>query len=324
PQLLSVEGARPVAAAWGVAVLLALALWTIARRGDAKATDLRAVALGEEAPALIRALCVMHAVRRTPRRLSAFHEEISAEPSLARRLQAIREAANIAPTTLGAPVVLSSPDLKRVVVLDGARAQWLEGVSARVPRDPMAVVSSANSIRSLTYRELTDLRLMTSLRGAVWLVATHRAGRSWRVAIRPEDVDAAQAALDVIDQRLAPEHTFTRRRAGLLVLCAAAAAGIAWAQVGVSPVIILAALVIARPRRSPTWMVALLLLVWALQDAAAPGTAAPPLVRTFSAVILAVGVLAFVFGPAARRRAELRPNARKAAVVAAALIAPAG
>jgi Peptidase family M48 len=323
-QILSAESARLAAAAWGFAVLLALTLWTIARRGDEKATDLRAVTLRGDASALIRALCLVHAVRRIPRRLSALHEEMSAEPSLARRLQAIREAANIAPATLSAPVVLSSPDLERVVILGGGRAQWLDGVSARAPRDPVAVLSSADSIRSLTYRELTDLRLETGLRGAVWLVATHRSGRSWRVAIRPEDVDAAQAALDVIDERLAPHETFTRRRAALLVLWAAAAAGIAWAQVGVSPVIILAAIVIARPRRSPTWMLALLMLVWGLQDAAAPKIAAPPLVRTLSVAIMAIGGLAFAFGPAARRRAELRPSGREAAVVAAALIAPAG
>ena len=320
--LLSAEGARLAAAAWGVAVLLALALWTLARRGDEKATDLRALALRGDAPALMRALCLVHAVRRIPRRLSAFHEEMSTAPSLARRLQAIREAANIAPATLSAPVVLSSPDLGRVVILGGGRAQWLEGVSARAPRDPLAVLSSADSIRSLPYRELTDLRVVTGLRGAVWLVATHRSGRSWRVAIRPEDVDAAQAALDVIDERLAPEQTFTRRRAGLLVLWAAAAAGIAWARVGVSPVIILAALVIARPRRSPAWIVALLMLVWSLQDGAAP--AAPPLVRAVSAAIMGIGGLAFVFGPVARRRAELRPSAREAALVASALIATAG
>ena len=323
-QLLSAERASVAATAWGLALLLASALWTVAQRGDEKATDLRAVTLGGDAPALLRALSLVHAVRRIPRRLSAFHEELSTEPSLARRLQGIRQAASIDAATLGAPAVLSSPDLERVVILGAGRAQWLEGVSARAPRELEALLSSADSIRSLPYRELTDLRLVTSLRGAVWLVATHRSGRSWRVAIRVEDVDAAQAALDVIDERLATEPTCTRRRAGLLVACAAAAAAIAWAQVGVSPVIVLAAIAIVRPRRSPAWIVALLLLVWAIEAGTVPRSAAPPLVRTLSAGIMALGGLAFVFGPAARRRAELRPSARQAALVAAALITLAG
>ena len=323
-QLLSTHSASVAATAWGVAVLLALVLSAIAQRGDERATDLRAVTLGGDAPALIRALCLVHALRRIPRRLSAFHEEMSTQPSLARRLQAIREAANIDAATLSAPAVLSSPDLERVVILGAGRAQWLEGVSARVPRDPESVLASADSIRSLPYRELTDLRLVTGLRGGVSLVATHRSGRSWRVAIRPEDADAAQAALDVIDERLATEPAFTRRRAALLVLCAGAAAAIAWAQVGVSPVIILAAIAVARPRRSPAWIVALLMLVWAIEAGTAPRSAAPLLVRTLSAAIMAVGGLAFVFGPAARRRAELRPNSRQATLVAGALIGLAG
>jgi hypothetical protein len=308
------------AALWGCAVLVALAIWMVGRGGDGRVSDLRASALSADASALVRALTVVHALRRIPRRLSPFSEETSVHPSLARRLQAIREAAGIAPATLAAPVVLSSPDLDRVVILDAERAQWLEGVSPRVAREPEAVRTSADAMRSLAYRQLTDLRLVTGVRGATWLKATHRSGRSWHTPIRGHDVTTAQAALDVVDERLAAEPIATRRRVALLVLFAAAAAACAWAQVGVSPVVVLAAIVISHPRRSPGWLAGLLILVWGLQTVATPEVAIPPLVGMLTAAVMAVGAMAFVIGPAARRRAALRPTPRETTVVAGALV----
>ena len=315
---LRAESATLGAAMWGGALVLASAIWMVGRRGEERVSDLRAAALCGDASALVRALAVLHALRRIPRRLSPFNEETSSHPSLARRLQAIRQASGIAPAMLAAPVVLSSPDLDRVVILDAERAQWLEGV---VAREPEAVRSSADSVRSLAYRQLTDLRLVASLRGATWLMATHRSGRSWRTRIRTQDVAAAQAALDVVDERLAVERTVTRRRAALLVVLAAAAAASAWAQVGVSPVIILAAIVIARPRQSPSWVAGLLILLWALQNGVAPQTAIPSFVRMLTAASMVVGAMAFVIGPAVRRRAPLRPTPRETVVVAGALVA---
>ena len=320
--LLELGGERAMqgAAMWGGALMLGLAIWVIARRGDERVGDLRAVALCEDVSALVRTLTIVHAVRRIPRRLSAFNEETSAHPSLARRLQAIREAAGLAPATLTAPVVLSAPDLAQVVVLDAERVQWLEGVSAGVAREADAVRASAHSVRSLAYRQLTDLRLVTGLRGTTWLKATHGSGRSWRTPIRTQDLAAAQAALDVVDERLAAERSVTRRRGALLVAFAAAAAASAWAQVGPSPVIVLAAIVIARPRQCPSWVVALLIGVWALQDAIAPKTAPPAVVEPLTVALMAVGAMAFVVGPAARRRAALRPTPGATAVVTGALV----
>ena len=317
---LRAESAALGTAMWGGALLLASAIWMVGRRGDDRVSDLRAAALCGDASALVRALTVLHDLRRVPRRLSPFNEEISTHPSLARRLQAIRQAAGIAPVTLAVPVVLSSPDLDRVVILDAERSQWLEGVSAGVDRESEAVRLSAHSIRSLAYRQLTDLRLVTRLRGGTWLEATHRSGRSWRTPIRMQDVAAAQAALDVVDEQLAAERTVTRRRAALLVALAAAAAASAWAHVGVSPVIVLAAIVIARPRRSPTWVVSLLILLCALPGSVAPKTAISTFVRTLTAATMAAGGVAFVIGPAARRRAALWPTPGEAAVVAGALV----
>jgi Zn-dependent protease with chaperone function len=309
------------AALWGGAVVLALAIWMVGRRGDERARDLRAADLCADAPALIRALTVVHALRRIPRRLSSFSEETSTHPSLARRLHAIRQAAGMAPATLATPVVLSSPDLDRAVILDAERAHWLEGVSARAAREPDAVRVSADSARSLAYRQLTDLRLVTGVRGATWLKATHRSGRAWRTPIRIPDVAAAQTALDVVDERLAAEHTVTRRRAVLLALLAAAAAASAWAQVGVSPVLLLAAIVVARPRQSTGWLAGLLIGSWALQEGLAPESGIPPFVRTLSAGLMALGALAFVVGPAVRRRAALRPTSRETGAVAGACVA---
>jgi Zn-dependent protease with chaperone function len=318
---LRAESATLGAAVWGGALMLAWAIWMVGRRGDARVSDLRAATLCGDPAALVRALTALHALRRVPRRLSPFNEEISTHPSLARRLQAIRQAAGIAPATLAAPVVLSSPDLDQVVIVDAERTQWLEGVSAHVDREPEAVLLSADSIRSLAYRQLTNLRLVTSWRGGTWLTATHRSGRSWRTPIRAQDVAAAQTALDVVDEQLTPQRTVTRRRAALLVVFAAAAAASAWAHVGLSPVVIVAAIVIARPRQSPTWVVGLLILLSALQDSAAPKTAISAFVRTLTAAAMAAGAIAFIIGPAARRRAALWPTPSETAVVAGALVA---
>ena len=318
---LRAEFATPVAAMWGATLVLALAIWMVGRYGDERGSDLRAAALCGDASALVRALTVLHALRRIPRRLSSFNEETSTRPRLARRLQAIRQAAGLAPATLASPVVLSSPDLQGVVILDAERAHWLEGIDTRVAREPEAVRLAAHSARSLAYRQLTDLRLVTSLGGATWLKATHRSGRSWRAPIRTQDVGAAQAALDVVDERLAAEGGVTRRRAALLIVFAAAAAVSAWAHVGVSPVIILAAFVIARPRQSPGWVAGLLVGLWALQDGIAPKTATPSFVRMLTTASMAVGAMAFVIGPAVRRRAALRPTPDETVVVAGALVA---
>jgi Zn-dependent protease with chaperone function len=318
---LRVEIATLVAAMWGGGLVLALAIWMVGRCGDERVGDLRAAALCEDASALVRALLVVHALRRIPRRLSPFGEETSTHPSLARRLQAIRQAAGIAPATLASPVVLSSPDLDRVVIIDAERAHWLGGVAAGVARDPEAVRLSAHSARSLPYRQLTDLRLVTSVSGATWLKATHRSGRAWRTPIRTQDVAAAQAALDVVDERLSAEPAVTRRRATLLVLFAATAAASAWAHVGVSPIIVLAAIVIARPRQSPGWMTGVLILLWAFQHGVGPRTAIPFLVMTLTGACMVVGAMAFVIGPALRRRAALRPAPGETIVVAGALVA---
>ena len=316
---LRAEAAVLGAALWGGALVLAWAIWTIARRGDARVGDLRAASLCGDASALVRALTALHALRRVPRRLSPFGEEISTHPSLARRLQVIRQAAGIAPATLPAPVVLSSPDLQGVVIIDAERAQWLHGVSPYVGRDPETVRSSASSIRSLAYRQLTDLRMVAGWRGDAWLEATHRSGREWRTPIRRHDVAAAQAALDVVDDQLAPERTVTHRRAALLFAIAAAAAASAWTHVGLSPVVVLAAIVMARPRRSPAWLVGLLVLACLVQSGVAPTTTLSPLVTALTAAIVAAGAMAFIVGPAARRRATLWPTPLETTVVAAAL-----
>ena len=45
------------------------------------------------------------------------------------------------------------------------RVQWLDGVSPGVPREADTVRVSAHSVRSLAYRQLTDLRLVAGLGG---------------------------------------------------------------------------------------------------------------------------------------------------------------
>ena len=58
-------------------------------------SDLRAVALTGDPDALVRGLTKLHALARMPRRLDPNVEVTASHPSLARRIQAIRAAANI-------------------------------------------------------------------------------------------------------------------------------------------------------------------------------------------------------------------------------------
>jgi hypothetical protein len=313
------ELARLVSAAWGTAVVAGLTIWILARYRDTD-SDVRAAALGRDAEALVRALVTLYSLRRMPRRLSPVSEEAWMHPSLARRIQVIRRVAGVAPAALTTPVVLVSSEPGRVVILDAERAHWLDGVEDDVPHDPDTLRRFARSARLVPYRQLTDLRLVTGVRGVTWLHATHRSGRSWRTPVRARDVAAAQAALDVVDERLSAEPTVTRRRAALLAFFAAAAAASAAYHVGVSPVVVLAAIVLARPRQAPPWLVGVLIVASAIQEIVAPTTGVPPFVAPLMAAILGVGTIVFVIGPAVRRPAALLPAPRDAILVAGALV----
>lgn len=204
---LAVRAAQPASAwlvtiAWPLVVLLALALRAGRSKANELASDRRAAELCGDPEAMIRALVTLHTALQLPRRWSADAERAATHPSLANRIRALRAAA-AATGSLGEPVVLRSTKPGTFVVLDAARVSVLAGVPDGTPLDAAALRDHAGSIRADAYEQLVELRVSAE-RGARTLVATDRAGATWRVPLEPADVRAAQAALDVVDVRLAP------------------------------------------------------------------------------------------------------------------------
>src|SRR4029078_1752811 len=99
------------------------------------ASDLRAVELTGDPEALIRALTKIHVLACLPRRCAQEVERAATHPSLARRIQAIRAHATLQSAPLGAATVIAAPTAGSYVVLDGARAYWLDSVPAGTPTD---------------------------------------------------------------------------------------------------------------------------------------------------------------------------------------------
>lgn len=211
-----------VAWGWVLALLLALGVRTSYQQRHEAESDRRAAALCGDAEALARGLIKLTALARLPRRWATDFERHASHPSLARRIQAIRAAAGTAPGRLAAPVVIRTDRPGMIVLLEGERATWLEGVPEGTPPDPAAVREGADSMRAVRYGGLVELRVRPGLfnRGPS-LVARARSGRSWSVPIGAADVLAAQAALDVVDAQLGQE---ARPRGVTLVVARALAA----------------------------------------------------------------------------------------------------
>lgn len=195
----------------GIATLLvvavpigfALALGGRAARSRANetASDRRAVTLTGDPAALASALRKLHVYSRVPRRWPHDFERIASHPSLARRIQAIEEQGAVAATSLASPAAIRSLKPGLAVVLDETRAHWFEGVPTDASLDLATLRDRASSYRAVAYSDLTELRV-AALGDERVLKATDREGRSWVVALRPEDVRAVQGALDVVDVRL--------------------------------------------------------------------------------------------------------------------------
>ena len=226
------EYAHWLAWGWAPVVLIALAR----RMGDAQKheteSDRRAARLCGDADAVARALTKLHVLSRIPRRWASEYERRATHPSLMRRIQALRAldpadpsaapaapAEPSAPTPEGLPALLRSTRPGTYVVLDEARAHWLEGVEeplsalgtrhsaespeGRVPsaENLVSLRDRASSYRAVAYRDLAELRVDARGRERA-LHASDRAGHAWSVPLVPDDVAAAQRALDVIDVRL--------------------------------------------------------------------------------------------------------------------------
>lgn len=200
---LGVEGSR-LDWLWAVAVLLSLAVYGTHHRAHEAESDSRAVALSGDPEALVRALVKLDALAVLPRRWDPGLGRQSTHPSLARRIQAIRAAGGVVAAGLEQPVVLRSTEEGRRVVLEEARIHWLEGVpAAGAGGDAAALREQAASVLSVPYLQLTELRLRAALGGSARLVAEDVGGRTWSLPLHASDVSPAQAALDLVEGRLA-------------------------------------------------------------------------------------------------------------------------
>jgi hypothetical protein len=220
------EQATWVNVAWALGIAVAVPLSLAAHRSHEAESDRRAVALCGDAEALVRALVKLTTLAGLPRRWPLDLERQSSHPSLARRIQAIRRAAGAPAAALPAPVVLPGRDAGRFVLLESARAHWLEGAPEALAGDPDALRLAAGRVRSYAYADLTELHVDVG-HGRVRLRAASRSGEKWTEPLRPESMGSAQAALDVVDGQLAPEPAghavplaLGTAAASLLVLCA--------------------------------------------------------------------------------------------------------
>jgi Zn-dependent protease with chaperone function len=254
-----------ITAGWALAVLVALPAGLVAHRGHEAESDRRAVELCGDPEALVRALVKLHTLAILPRRWSVDVERGSTHPSLARRVQAIRRSSGSPPPALSEPVVLAGNEPGRFVVLENERAHWIEGGPAELASRPEDLRLAATAVRSFPYGELADLHLEAGGSG-VGLHARTVSGRKWRVPLRSDAVSAAQAALDVVDERLAPTPASSSGGMGALTAALVVLAGILAGH----PLIVLppAAVGLFRPGPAPlaaaggTALVAALLAAW--------------------------------------------------------------
>jgi Zn-dependent protease with chaperone function len=186
---------------WVIGVLFALAHRTSKSQQHETESDLRAAALSGDPDALVRALAKLHFHARVPRRWAVDVERVASHPSLVRRIQAIRAGGAAAAEQLGAATVVRSPREGSWVVLDDARAYWLDGVASGTRAELAALRDAASSYRAVNYQDLAELRVAAA-GGDRTLHARTRAGDAWTVPIVADDVARVQQALDIVDVRL--------------------------------------------------------------------------------------------------------------------------
>jgi Zn-dependent protease with chaperone function len=269
-----------MAMSWCMPVIILATLGKAAgRRREAETeSDLRAIALGGTAHALIGALTKLHVYSRVPRRWPHAIERAATHPSLARRIQALQEAApaaeNPQPQVATPLAAFRSRNPGEVVAFDRERAYWFEGVPTGASLELHDLRDGATSYRAIAYADLTELHV-TVADGDRMIEATDRDGRSWRAPIAPDDVASVQAALDRVDVKLgrrrvavAPAGTSLVRWLTLALLVLLSAGG----ELGLALVPIV--IVLVRPTISAAiaataaltlahLLVALRLIVWA-------------------------------------------------------------
>ena len=192
-----------IATSWCVPLLVIATLGRrAARRRDAEtASDLRATVLTGDPGALARALTKLHVYSRVPRRWPHAMERAATHPSLARRIQALRERSGMLEPHVPEVSVIVPSSSGTVIALDNERVFWFEGVGADAPLALDTLRAAASSYRATAYRDLAELRVATD--GAERrLIATDLAGHSWSAPVAPGDVAILQVALDKVDVKL--------------------------------------------------------------------------------------------------------------------------
>src|SRR5438094_4670777 len=188
---------------WSFGLIVGLAWKNSRQRAHETESDVRALALCEDAEALVSGLTKLTMAGRMPRRWSAELEHGSSHPSLARRLHAIRRVAAIPVMPFDDTLVVATTRPTALVVLDREGVSWVE---ARDPaeRDPETLRATARSRWSVPYDELVELRVRVFWwGGGASLVARDRSGASRAVQIAPTEVEALQRKLDAVEHRLA-------------------------------------------------------------------------------------------------------------------------
>jgi len=181
---------------WCFAVLLSLGISIASRKKHERESDLRAIALGAAPEDLIEALTILHRRLVIPRQLDEQTESSSSHPSLARRIQAIRQAAGVKDEVLE-PILVRSGD--EAVLLEEDRLSWLGGMPdgplTEAPRD------IARTVTSVSYPEIRSLLLSPGHRGMI-LRSVEEKGKKRSLLLAPEDVERVQQALRQVDHRL--------------------------------------------------------------------------------------------------------------------------
>ena len=191
---------------WSIALIVAFA-WRLARqKAHETESDLRALALCNDAEALISGLTKLTMAGRLPRRWSSELEHGASHPSLARRLHAIRRAAGIAraPSPLEEPFVVPTTRAGAFVTLDLERV-WVNDVRYPAQKAPKFLRRTTGSAWSAAYADLVELRIRASWQGGASLIARDRTGRSRVVTIAADDVAALQRRLDAVEPRLSQD-----------------------------------------------------------------------------------------------------------------------
>lgn len=184
PAVSSLVGVLPVVGFWYLIYQLQ------ERRKHETESDLRAVALTGNPEALISALTKIHVLFLIPRRWKPSAEQQHTHPTLARRIQAIRNASGLAPAALSDPVTVSgAPNSDTSVTFHADRLEWNEGPA---------------SSHTIAYQSLTEARVDASEFRVTRLIVVDAGGRRWELPLRAEDVGKVQSALDAVDTHIHP------------------------------------------------------------------------------------------------------------------------